>query len=118
MTPPLTSRNKIIRRDKMQEIRNSKDYSWKLVEQAEVLSQVACDFLYAKLTSDTDVGDVTLYAGEDTNAERICKIAAAGLYNNECNPPVGLYCPKGLYVGTITTGEVLVVWRVRDSKEG
>ena len=102
----------------MQELRNSKDYSWKLVTDAELLCKGACDFLYAKLTSDTTVSDVTLYDGENVNGKKICKIDAAGLYNNECSPPVALYCPRGLYIGTITTGDVLIVWRVRDSKEG
>jgi len=102
----------------MQEIRNAKEYSWKYVTDAELLCLGACDFLYAKLTPDATVADVTLYDGEDSNGEKICKIAAAGLYNNEVSPPVGLYCRRGLYVGTITTGDVLVVWRVRDSKEG
>lgn len=102
----------------MQELRNSKEYSWKYVTDAELLSKSACDFLYAKLTPDSDVGDATLYNGEDSNGKKICKIAAAGLYNNECSPLVALHCPKGLYIGTITTADVLVVWRVRDSKEG
>jgi len=102
----------------MQDLRDSKEYSWKYVTDAELLSKSACDFLYAKLTPDTTVADVTLYNGENTNGEKIVKIAAAGLYNNECNPPVALYCPRGLYVGTVTTGDVLVVWRVRGSKEG
>ena len=102
----------------MQELRDSKEYSWKYVTDAELLCKGACDFLYAKLTPDATVANVTLYDGEDANGKELCKIAAAGLYNNECAPPVALYCPKGLYVGTITTGDVLVVWRVRDSKEG
>ena len=102
----------------MQEERNAKCYSWKLVTDAELLCKGACDFLFAKLTSDAGASNVTLYNGEDANGEVICTIRAAGLYNNECKPPVGLYCRKGLYVGTITTGEVLVVWRVRGSKEG
>jgi len=102
----------------MQILRDSKEYSWKYVTDAELLCNTACDFLYAKLTPDATVADVTLYNGENNLGQVIVKIAAAGLYNNECNPPVGLYCPKGLYVDTITTGDVLVVWRVRSSKEG
>jgi len=102
----------------MQEVRDSKEYSWKYVTDAELLCKGTCDFLYAKLTPDATVSDVTLYDGEDTNGKIIDTIRAAGLYNNECSPPVGLYCRRGLYVDTITTGDVLVVWRVRSSKEG
>lgn len=98
--------------------RDAKEYSWKYVTDAEVLCKGACDLLYAKLTPDSTVADVTLYNGEDDTGEVIIKIAAAGLYNNEVSPCVPIYCRRGLYVGTITTGDVLVQWRVRDSEEG
>jgi len=97
---------------------DAKEYSWKWVTDAELLSRGACDLIYAKFTPDTDVGNVTLYNGEDGNAEVIIKLLTAGAYNCEFSPRRPVYCRRGLYIGTITTGDVFVQWRVRSSKEG
>lgn len=100
----------------MPESRDSKDYSWKWVTVAQVLSLGPCDFIYAKFTPDTDVGGVTLYNGEDANGEILVKLLTAGAYNCEVSPRRPIYCRRGLYVDTLTTGDVLVQWRERGHK--
>ena len=97
---------------------DSKEFSWKWVTAAELLSHHACDLIYAKFTPDTDVGNVTLRNGHDNTGEVIMKLLTAGAYNCEFSPRRPVYCPRGLYVDTITTGDVFVQWRVRDSEEG
>lgn len=101
-----------------EEERDSKEYSWKWVGAAELLCKVACDLVYAKLVSDTDVGNGTLYNGEDDSGEAIIKLATAYIINMEIAPPKPIYCPRGLYVGTLTSCDIFVMWRVRTSKEG
>jgi len=89
----------------------SKEYSWKWVTADELLSHGACEFLYCRLTADTDVGSVILYDGENASGKQIVKIATSGLYNSECKPTKPIYCRRGLYLGSLTTAEVLVQWR-------
>lgn len=89
----------------------SKQYSWKWVTADELLSHGACEFLFCRLTADTEAGSAILYDGENAAGTQILKIATGGLYNAECRPPVPIYCRRGLYVGSLTTAEILVQWR-------
>ncbi|GAJ09523.1 unnamed protein product [marine sediment metagenome] len=98
----------------MDKVRDSKEVAWKWVNEAEVLSKSACDLIYAKFVSDETVGNTTLYDGEDTNGKPIIRLATAYITNAELAPPQPIYCRRGLYVDTITSGDVLVMWRVRD----
>lgn len=94
--------------------RGSKEYSWKWVDTDKtLLSHGSCDFLYAKLTPDSEAGSCILYDGENDNGETIVELRTSGLYNCEANPCVPIYCRRGLYVGSLTDAGVLVQWRER-----
>lgn len=97
----------------------SKEYSWKYVTADELLTPNPCELIYAKLTPTTDVGSAILYNGESVTGREIVKLAAGGLYNCECAPPVPVYCGRGLYVGSTSTIDgILVIWRESGYKEG
>ena len=96
----------------------AKEYSWKWVTAAELLCPTACDFIYAKFTPTEEAGGVTLYHGENATGLVIVILLTAGAYNCEVSPRRPVYCRRGLYVDTVTTGTLLVQWRVRSSKEG
>lgn len=89
----------------------SKEYSWKWVTADELLSHGPCEFLYCKLTIDNQTGSAILYDGENALGTQILKLASAGNYNCECLPAKPIYCRFGLYVGSLTTAEILVQWR-------
>ena len=90
----------------------SKEYSWKWVTTDELLSNGRCEFLYAKLVSETDIGEATLYDGENTLGKTLVRLHSGGNWNCECSPPVPVYCRRGLYIGkTVTLDGVLVIWR-------
>jgi len=90
----------------------SKKYSWKYVTADELLSHGACEFIYAKLTPTTLAGSAILYDGENANGEKIIELNSGGLYNMECSPPVPVDCRRGLYVGSTSTIDgVLIIWR-------
>lgn len=93
------------------------EYSWKYVTADELLSHGRCEFLYAKLTPKTEAGYAILYDGENTLGKKIIKLHTGGLYNQECSPPVPVYCRRGLYIDVTTDDDalsvdgVLVIWR-------
>lgn len=90
----------------------SKQYSWKYVTGSELLSHGACEFIYAKLVSATDIGEATLYDGENTLGKEIVRLHTGGNWNCECAPPVPIYCRRGLYLVELATIDgVLVIWR-------
>ena len=91
----------------------SKEYSWKYVTADELLSLQPCELIYARLTSAPAAGRAILYNGENATGRKILELATAGLYNSELSPPVPIYCSRGLFVGSVTTVDcVLVIWRV------
>jgi len=91
---------------------DSINYSWKYVTADECLSTGACELVYAKLTPATAAGSATLYNGENDKGVKIIELNTGGLYNCECAPPVPIYCRRGLYVGSTSTIDgVLVIWR-------
>jgi len=90
----------------------SKEYSWKYIVADEILSLQPCELVYARLTSATAAGSAIFYDGENATGEKILELATGGLYNCEVAPPVPIYCRKGLYVGSVTTVDgILVQWR-------
>lgn len=95
----------------MEEVRDSKEYSWKWVTASELLSRRPCDFVYAKFTPTSEAGGTTLRNGEDANGEIIAVMLTAGAYNCEVAPCKPIYCSRGLFVDTVTTGGLLVHWR-------
>lgn len=97
----------------------SKEYSWKCVAADELLSHGPCEFIYAKLTPATEAGSAILYDGENALGKKILELNTGGLYNMECAPPVPVYCRLGLYVGSTSTIDgILVIWRELGHKEG
>lgn len=103
----------------MEQERNAKEYSWKWVTAAEILSKVACDLCYIKVVPSGDTCDVDIYDGENTNGTPIITMTSAGKYSCEMHPSAPIYCRRGLYIDTLTgiTG-ILVQWRPRSSQEG
>ena len=102
------------------EIRDSKEYSWKWVTADEVLSKVACDFIYSKhVPSTAATSTIDIYDGENTSGKIIAKCRTASSRPAKVDPPVPIYCRRGLYVDIKANClGVLVIWRVRDSSEG
>lgn len=97
----------------------SRVYSWKYVTADELLTPGPCEFLYCRLTPTQEAASAVLYDGENDLGTEILKIATGGLYNSECKPPVPIYCRRGLYVGSLTTADgILVVWRVLSHEKG
>ena len=90
----------------------SKQYSWKFVKAAEVLSKQECELVYAQNVPTGATTTSILYHGVDANGEEITALNAAVAMDVPFSPPVPVYCPKGLYVvpGTSVTG-VFVMWR-------
>ena len=97
---------------------DAKEYDWKNVAAAELLCPSACDFIYAKFSPTETAGGVTIRNGENTNGEVLVIMLTAGAYNCEVSPRRPIYCRRGIYVDTITTGTLLVQWRPRSSQEG
>lgn len=96
----------------------SKEYSWKYVTADELLSKGPCELIYAKLTPATDVGSAIFYDGENATGKKILELATSQLYNCEVAPCVPIYCRRGLYIGTVTTVDgILVMWRELTYKE-
>jgi len=88
----------------------SKECSWKWVTGDELLSHGQCELIYACFTADTAAGSFVLYDGENANGKRIVTKKTAGLYNCEFSPRHPVYCRRGIYVGSLTTGGVFVQW--------
>lgn len=104
----------------MDEERDSKEYSWKWVTADEILSKVACDFIYSHhVPSTAGTSTINIHDGENTNGELIAKCRTAESRATVIFPPVPIYCRKGLYIDIKANClGVLVIWRVRDSREG
>ena len=99
---------------------DSKEYSWKWITASELLCPVACDFISAHLVPDAaGTATATIYDGESTSGDIIIRVRTAVSRHCDLEPPVPIYCRRGLYIEIITnTRGVLVQWRPRLSKEG
>ncbi|MBA7685444.1 hypothetical protein ES703_93869 [subsurface metagenome] len=105
----------------MEELRDSKEYSWKWLLASELLCPTACDLTYVLLTSLTAAATaVTFYDGADNTGRVIAVINTLASRSFECNPHKPIYCRRGLYYenNAVETPGCLVQWRPRDSKEG
>ncbi len=91
----------------------SKEYSWKWVTADELLSHGPCDFLYAHFIPKSAATATSLiYANTEASGDIISSIRTAESRACEIDPPVPLYCPKGLYIDIAAqTKGILVVWR-------
>ena len=97
-----------------------KDYSWKWVTEDELLSHGPCDFIYAHfIPQSAATATSTIYANTEASGEILSSIRTAESRACEIEPPVPLYCPKGLYVDIAAqTKGILVVWRELGKKGG
>jgi hypothetical protein len=90
----------------------SKKYNWAWVTVDTCLTQRPCELVYANLVVSAGSTDSALYDGADTNGDKIVALKSAAVTNMAFQPPVPIYCKKGLFVdvGTSVTG-ILVQWR-------
>lgn len=95
----------------MESEREGKEYSWAWVTADQLLSHGQCELVYACFTGDTDAGSFILYDGENANGRIIVTKKTGGLYNCEFSPRKPVYCRRGLFVGSLTTGDVFIQWR-------
>lgn len=91
---------------------DSEKYSWAWVTADRLLSTGPCELVSAYLVVSAASTDTHLYDGANTNGDKIVTLESAVATGHLFNPPVPLYCRRGLYVdvGTSVTG-VLVQWR-------
>ena len=92
---------------------NSKEYSWKWVTQDELLSHGPCELLYAQLIPQSAAtATSTLYDGENTKGDIISSFRTAESRPCEIDPPVPIYCRRGLYIDIAAqTKGIFVQWR-------
>lgn len=90
----------------------SKDYSWAWVTADRCLAKGSCELIYAQNVPTGATVTSILYDGTDANGQEIIGLNASSADNTTFNPPVPVYCKRGLYVarGTAVTG-VFVMWR-------
>jgi len=92
---------------------DSKEYSWKWVTADELLSHGPCELLYLHLIpSSAATSTATLYDGENTNGQIIVDIRIATSRACELEPPVPIYCRRGLYIDMKATIKgCFIMWR-------
>jgi len=90
----------------------SKEYSWEFVAASRCLTNRPCELVFAQNVPTGATVTSILYNGVDANGKEIIALNAAVAQNTTFNPPVPVYCERGLYVvvGTAVTG-VFVMWR-------
>lgn len=71
-----------------------------------------CELIAAYLVVSAASIDSAIYNGADTSGDKILALESAAITNLPFEPPVPIYCSKGLFVdvGTSVTG-ILVIWR-------
>ena len=91
---------------------NSKDYSWAWVTGDRKLTDQVSELIAAYLVVSAASTDSAIYNGSDTSGDKILALESAAITNLPFEPPVPIYCSKGLFVdvGTSVTG-ILVLWR-------
>ena len=89
----------------------SKDYSWSWVTASRVLSHGPCELVYAYLVPSGEETATILYSGTNTYGDEIVVLESATVTGLPFEPPVPVYCEKGLYItiANSTTG-VFVMW--------
>ena len=90
----------------------SKEYSHAWVTSSQCLRQGRCELIAAYLVASGATTDSVLYDGDSTAGSHIITLKSAVVTNLPFEPPVPIYCERGLYVtvGTSVTG-ILVIWR-------
>ena len=90
----------------------SKDYSWAWVTGDRKLTDQKSELVAAYLVVSAASTDSAIYNGSDTSGDKILALESAAITNLPFEPPVPIYCGKGIFVdvGTNVTG-ILVIWR-------
>ena len=98
----------------------SKEYSWAYLTGNRLLSHGPCELIFAHLGPGAATTDAVLYDGENTSGDVIVTLQAAVVTGMPFNPPVPIYCRKGLYFaqGSSTSTTAFVQWRELGHKAG
>jgi hypothetical protein len=90
----------------------SKEYSWAWVTGDRKLTDRPAELVAAYLVVSAASIDSAIYNGSDTSGDKILALESAAVTNLAFEPPVPIYCSKGIFVdiGTAVTG-ILVQWR-------
>ncbi len=90
----------------------SKNYSWQYVTIDSQLCEGPCELVSAYLVVSAASTDSAIYNGMGTKGDKIVDLKSAAVTGHLFNPPVPVYCNKGLYVdvGTSVSG-ILVQYR-------
>lgn len=90
----------------------SKEYSWAWVTADMKLTDQTAELVSAHLVVSAASTDSAIYNGADTSGQKILPMASQSVTNLPFNPPVPIFCEKGIFVdvGTNVTG-ILVQWR-------
>ena len=91
----------------------SKEYSWKWVTASELLSNRACELIFAHLIpSEAGTCTATIYDGENALGAVITAMRTAISQHCDFAPPIPVYCRKGLYFQSITIVKgCFIMWR-------
>lgn len=90
----------------------SLEYSWKWVTASEILSLRPCELCCVMLTAMTDIGQVNLYDGHNTNGERIAIIECLQNRSQMFCPHHHVPCRKGLYIERVkNVFGAFVMWK-------
>lgn len=91
---------------------DSRDYSWIHVTASRVLSTGPCELLYASIAVGASNNKATFYNGVGTNNDIVVILEAQTRTSTPFDPPVPVYCHKGLYVSLSSNVDGLfVLWR-------
>lgn len=90
----------------------SKEYSWAWVTADRKLYQGECELIFAHMAVSGAETDTHLRNGVDANADVIVTLKSVVVTGLSFNPPVPVYCSKGLFadIGS-ATGGLFVQWR-------
>jgi hypothetical protein len=91
---------------------DSKAYSWAWVTGDRKLTDRESELVAAYLVVSAASTDSAIYNGADTSGDKILDLKSAAITNLAFEPPVPIYCSKGIFVdvGTNVSG-ILVLWR-------
>jgi len=97
----------------MEEVRDSKEYSWAWVTADRLLSHGACELIFTyHVPSTAGTSTVNFYDGENINGDLIVKCRTAESRATMFMPPKPVYCRRGLYVDIKANClGVFVMWR-------
>ena len=97
----------------------SKEYSWRWVTVAQVLSKGPCELVMAHLVVGAANNTATFYDGENTTGDVVVILQSAARTGAQFHPVEPVYCRKGLYIALSSNVDgVFVQWRELEHKAG